>query len=90
MPSGLDATSVKVSETHAAAYFEDVSSEEVSEYLTLIEEKCDVVFENERFPRSAVCDDKIIAIHYNVTEKKLSVTVAAKGDNQPISTGDQQ
>lgn len=90
MPSGLNAASVKVSETHAAAYFEDVSSEEVSEYVTLIEEECDVVFENERFPRSAVCDDKIIVIHYNVTEKKLSVTVAAKGDNQAISTGDQQ
>lgn len=90
MPSGLDAASVKIEESYASAYFEDVSSEEVSDYIALVEEKCDVVFENERFPRSAICDDKIIVIHYNVTEKKLSVTVAAKGDNEPVSSGDKQ
>ncbi len=88
MPSGLDAVSVKISETHAAAYFEDVSSEEVSDYIALVEDKCDVVFEGERFPRSASLEDKIIVIHYNVTEKKFSVTVAAKGDNATTSTGE--
>ena len=89
MPSGIDAVSVKISDNHAAAYFENVTSEEVSEYISLVEEECDVVFEQSRFPCSAVCGDKIIAIHYNVTEKRLSVTVAAKGDNEPIS-GDKQ
>ena len=90
MPDDIKSVSVNVSDSYAAAYFEDVSSEEVSEYISLIEDKCDVVFTNDRFPRSAVSEDKIIVIHYNVTEKKLSVTVAAKGDNAPTVSGDQQ
>ena len=90
MPSGLDASSVNVTKNHAAAYFEDVTGEEVSAYIELVEDKCDVVFESDRFPRTAELDDKIIVIHYNVTEKKLSVTVAAKGDNEAVSSGDKQ
>ncbi len=85
LPDGIKATSVNVSETHAAAYFEDVSSDEVNEYIALVEEKCGVAFESQKFPRSTSFNDKLIVVHYNVTEKKLSITVAAKGDNEVIS-----
>lgn len=90
MFSGKDRTSVQVTETYASAYFENVSSEEVAEYISEVEEKCDVTFSSERFPRSAVLEDKIIVVHYNVTETKLSVTVAAKGDHETITSGDKK
>ena len=60
------------------AYYSDVSGNEVSEYIAEIEQKCEIKFKGDKYPRSAVYGDRIIAVHYNVTEKKFSVTVVSK------------
>ncbi len=80
--------SVNVSSKHAAAYYSEITSEQVNEYIALVEKECGVKFEGEKYPRSAVLEDKIIVIHYNVTEMNFSVTVAAKGDIANTASGD--
>ncbi len=66
---------------YCVAYYSDVTGDEVSEYISEIETECGVKFEGSKYPRSAVYDDKIIVIHYNVTEMKFSVTVVSKTVN---------
>ncbi len=70
--------SVDVSDGYAAYYYSDVTENDVSEYVSKLEKELGVKFENEIYPKTADCGDKIIAIHYGVTEKRLSVTVAEK------------
>ena len=60
------------------AYYSDVSGNEVTEYIAEIEQKCEIKFKGDKYPRSAVYGDRIIAVHYNVTEKMFSVTVVSK------------
>lgn len=68
-------------DVYCVAYYSEVTGEEVAEYISEIENECDVKFEGSKYPRSAVCGDKIIVIHYNVTEMKFSVTVVSKTVN---------
>lgn len=71
---------ISADNSYAAAYYENVTSEQISEYISQIEETLGVEFNSEKYPRSVVCGDKIIALHYNVTDMRFSVTVAAKAD----------
>lgn len=68
-------------ESYMTAYYTDVTSEQINEYLSKLENDCGIKFNSDKYPRSAIYNDKIIAIHYNVTEKKFSVTVSLQGDN---------
>ncbi len=67
---------------YIAYYYEDVTSEQVSEYVVLLERELNISFKSEIYPKTAVYGEKLIAIHYNVTEKKLSVTIAEKEYNE--------
>ncbi len=72
--------------TYAAAYYTDVTSEQVAEYIDKLETELVVKFASDKYPCSAVLDDRIITLHYNVTEKRFSVTVTAK----TITSGEEQ
>lgn len=65
---------------YCAAYYSDVTGNEISEYVSELESVCKISFSGDKYPRSAVYEDKIIAIHYNVTEKKFSITVVSKAN----------
>ena len=67
-----------ISDGYAAYYYSDVTEKDVLEYISKLEKELGIKFENEIYPKTADCGDKIIAIHYGVTEKRLSVTVAEK------------
>ncbi len=71
----VEPVSVEGTDGYAAAYYEDVTSEQIAEYVSTLESELGIKFSSDKYPRSAVWDEKIIAIHYNVTEMKLSVTV---------------
>lgn len=62
----------------AAAYYSNVTGEQISEYISLLSSECGISFSGDSYPRSAIYGDKIIAIHYNVTEMRFSVTVTEK------------
>ncbi len=79
-PNSDTVSSVKGNETSVSAYFTEVTGEQVSEYAALIEKECGIKFSSDKYPRSAIYGDRIIAIHYNVTEMKLSLTVVKNGD----------
>ena len=68
---------IESGEGYTAAYYENVSGEQVEEYSKKLESVCGIEFSSNKYPRSAVYGDKMIVIHYNVTEMKLSVTVTA-------------
>lgn len=70
-----DPVSVEGTDSYAAAYYEGVKSEQIAEYTSQLESELGIKFSSEKYPRSAVWGEKMIAIHYNVTEMKLSVTV---------------
>ena len=69
-----------IGESYVAAYYEHVESAKVSEYVTTLENELGVSFSKEKFPYTAGYGDKIIAIHYNMTEMRLSVTVTEKSN----------
>lgn len=71
------AVSMTATAVSTAAYYENVSGGQITEYLQLLERECGLVFSGESFPRSAICGEKIVTVHYNATEKRFSVTVAA-------------
>ncbi len=75
---------------YCVAYYSDVTGDEVSEYISELEEKCNITFNSDKYPRSAVYGDRIIAVHYNVTEKKFSVTVVSKNTENTESFGADQ
>ena len=77
-----NADHVEQSEAFVAAYYSNVTSEQVAEYVAKLDEQCGIKFENEHYPRSAVLEDKVIAIHYNVPEMRFSVTVVAKNTEE--------
>ena len=78
-------TNSVITDSFCAAYYTDVTGDAVEEYIDKIESECNVKFEGERYPRSATYGEKIIAVHYNVTEKKFSVTVVLKNEQYTIS-----
>ena len=66
---------ITVGDGYIAAYYNDVSSESIEEYVLKLESTLKIDFEGDKFPRTAIYGDKIITLHYNVTEMKFSVTV---------------
>lgn len=70
-----EAVAFESGEGYAAAYYNNVTSEQVEAYTERIETECGTEFSSDKYPRSAIAGDKIIVIHYNVTEMKMSVTV---------------
>lgn len=69
-----------IGESYVAAYYERVESATVSEYVKTLEAELNVSFSKDKFPYTAVYGDKFIALHYNVTEMRLSVTVTEKSN----------
>ncbi len=67
---------------YTAFYYSDVSGEQVTEYIALLEKELKIKFNSNVYPKTAIYGEKIIAIHYNVTEKRLSVTIAEKEYNE--------
>ncbi len=60
----------------AAFYYTNITGEQAESYISLLQEQCSVTFSgSELYPRTAIYGDRIIAIHYNVTEMTMSVTV---------------
>lgn len=76
-----NADSIKITKTSAAAFYSEVSSSDIAQYVERLRDDCGVDLSGEGFPRSAVYGDRVIALHYNYTDRKFSVTVA-------IHTGD--
>lgn len=85
-PAPDSSFSIKQTETGVAAYYTEVKGEDVEKYTERIEKECGIKFSSDKYPRSAVYGDKIIVIHYNVTEMKMSVTVAEIGNNNNSQT----
>lgn len=70
---------------YGTAYYSGVTMEQANGYAEKLSDELGITFSQEQtFPRSAIWEEKIIVIHYNVTEMKLSVTVTEKsnGSNQ--------
>jgi hypothetical protein len=66
----------------AAVYYINVTGEQVKDYIALVESQCGITFSNESgYPRSAIYGEKLIAIHYNVTEMQMSVTITKNENN---------
>lgn len=66
----------------AAFYYSNVTGEQAEGYISLVQERCSVTFSGGQvYPRTAIYGDKIIAIHYNVTEMSMSVTVTKNANN---------
>ena len=64
------------SDGYASAYYSDVTIEQANSYAEQLQDELGITFSySDKFPRSAIYGEKIIVIHYNVTEMKLSVTV---------------
>ncbi len=64
------------SDDYASAYYSDVTIEQANGYAEKLQNELGITFSySDKFPRSAIYGEKIIVIHYNVTEMKLSVTV---------------
>ncbi|MBR5286879.1 MAG: hypothetical protein IKU30_08285 [Clostridia bacterium] len=66
---------------YAAAYYTNVTGESVDGYIARLESELNIQFGENGYPRVADCGERLIAVHYSVTEMTLSVTVTAKGDN---------
>lgn len=66
---------------YMVAYYTDVTTEQIAEYVAKLASDCGIVFDSDKYPRTTMYNDKTITIHYNVTEKKFSVTVTQIGDN---------
>ncbi len=71
----VNTLSVAEDGSYVAAYYTEVTIAQVEEYINSIESACLVEFRGEQYPKTASFNGKIIAIHYNVTNMQLSVTV---------------
>ncbi len=67
---------------YAAAYYTNVTGEQASAYIDTVERELGVTFSNNGYPRIAVRDGDLIAVHYNVTEMTFSITVTAKSNGE--------
>lgn len=72
---GSNEERIESGDSFVAAYYNNVTSEQVEEYTSLIESECGITFSSDKYPRSAVDEGRVIVIHYSLTEMKLSVTV---------------
>lgn len=62
----------------ATLYYTNITTEQVNAYIIQIESQLGIRFQGDAYPRSAIYGDKIIAIHYNVTEMNFSITITTK------------
>jgi len=69
--------SAEKGEEYIAEYYDGVTDDQVSEYISLLEVELGVDFTDSEYPRVASADGAKIIIHYNSTESKMSVTVVA-------------
>ena len=69
-----------------AAYYSAVTSEEIAEYVQKLYDECGIDLNGEIYPRAAVYGERIIVLHYNVTEREFSVTVAVNGEEELITS----
>lgn len=76
--------------SYAAAYYSEVTGEQAETYIAALEAECGIAFGGAQYPRTAVYGEKLIAIHYNATEMKLSVTVTLKNIGETTQIGEQQ
>ncbi len=60
--------------SYAVAYYNNVSGDEIAKYLSTLAES-GINLKSGVYPASAILEDKIITVHYNVTEMLFSVTV---------------
>ncbi len=88
-PKSDSEKSIKRTENGVVAYYSEVTGEQVDEYTALVAKECGIKFTGDKYPRSAVYGDRIIAIHYNVTEMKMSVTVVKNSENDKLSKNQQ-
>ena len=66
----------EISEHAAAAYYTGVTGAQIEEYVKTLGAECGARFDSSEYPRAAVLGERTIILHYNVTEKNFSVTVA--------------
>lgn len=74
---------------YAVAYYENVTGEGASVYIAKLEKELGVHFGKNGYPRVAEYGEKLIAVHYNVTEMTFSVTVTAKSNGEISSDNTQ-
>lgn len=60
---------------YLTAYYKNVSGDSIDAYVEKLEATLKIDFGGDIYPRTAIYGDKIITLHYNVTEMKFSVTV---------------
>lgn len=66
---------------YCAVYYSNVTSNQVEDYINQLEAQLSVDFgENERFPKTVLWDEKLITLHYDSAEMKLSVTITEKSN----------
>lgn len=73
---------------YAAAYYINVATEDINSYISKLESELEIDFSDERYPKTASYGEKIITIHYNVTEMRLSVTVTEKENTDNYISGE--
>lgn len=66
---------IESGEGYVAAYYKNVSGDDIAEYVSELKSACGISFDGDKYPRTAIYGDRIITLHYNVTEMKFSVTV---------------
>lgn len=71
------AASLISADNSVAAYYENVSGEQINEYLQTLKSECGIELSGEGFPRSAKWGERLITVHYNATDMLFSVTVSA-------------
>lgn len=67
---------------YAVAYYTNVTGEQASVYIDTLEKELNVEFSKNGYPRVGIHGDKLIAVHYSVTEMTFSVTVTAKSNGE--------
>ncbi len=66
---------------YCAVYYSNATLEQVENYINQLEAQLSVDFgENERFPKTALWNHKLITLHYDSAEMKLSVTITEKSN----------
>lgn len=74
---------------YAVAYYTNVTGEQASVYVHELEKELNTEFSKNGYPRVAIHGEKLIALHYNVTEMTFSVTVTVKSNGE-LSTENTQ
>ncbi len=64
---------------YSAVYYSNATLEQVENYINQLETQLNVDFaESEMFPKTVLWNQKLITLHYDSAEMKLSVTITEK------------